>query len=166
MGPVLSKSVDPYLFGYTGSTTLRGRDYLPVMPKVKAAPKPQPAPSPASSSRPPTATSTTDPNAPSVHGVFVTTNAVYCIEKTAEEIHDILTAASKSLQLGELWADSGCIRGCGGKAQHEAWKRHLAIYGLQPSYLEGTEMFKFGDGKIVKSQGKFLYPVFLNGRYR
>ena len=151
VGPVMSASLEKYLIGFSGNKIRRGKDWLPTMPKCKAAPKSK---------------STTPEVEKDENMVFVTTSAIMCVDQTAAQVYEILTAASRSLNLRELWADSGCVRGCGGKNHHDAWEKHLAIYGLKPEFLDDEECFKFGDGQIVKSIGKKLYPVFLNGKFR
>ena len=54
--------------------------------------------------------------------------------------------ASSEMRPGELWADSGCVRGVGGTKGHKAFREYLKNYGLKPIPLKCNENFQFGDG--------------------
>ena len=46
--------------------------------------------------------------------------------------HYVLQTSINSLRVGELWADSGCVRAVGGQSSHEALRTKMATLGLQP----------------------------------
>jgi hypothetical protein len=70
------------------------------------------------------------------------------------------------MKVGDLWADSGCVRGVGGKDGHRANRKLLAEYGLKPIQVQCWEQFQFGNGEIVPSTTKYFYPTFITGIFR
>jgi DNA uptake protein ComE-like DNA-binding protein len=79
---------------------------------------------------------------------------------------EVLQTTSSTMQIGDLWADSGCIRGVGGHGGHKRNRAYLQEYGLKPIQAQCHEQFQFGDGKIEPSVIKHYYPVFVKGEYR
>ncbi len=85
-------------------------------------------------------------------------------EHTYEIVHrvgqypsDVLNITSSTMKVGDLWADSGCVRGVGGKDGHRANRKLLAEYGLKPIQVKCWEQFQFGNGDIVPSN-TFIQP--------
>ena len=78
----------------------------------------------------------------------------------------ILATTASKLQPGELWEDSGCVRGVGSKKEHEKCRKLLATLNFKPIRAECDELFQFGDGNVTQATGKFFYPVFLQNEYR
>ncbi len=70
------------------------------------------------------------------------------------------------MQVGDLWADSGCVRGVGGEEGHTDNRNLLAQYGLKPIKVSCNEQFQFGDGHIEPSTTKYFYPTFVKGKFR
>ncbi len=83
---------------------------------------------------------------------------------TAEGPELVYAVASK-LSVGELWADSGCLRGVAGSKAHHELKALLAKFGLKPIKEYKTQEFQFGDGKTAVSYMTWVYPVVIQGRY-
>ena len=65
-----------------------------------------------------------------------------------------------------MWADSGCVRGVGGKREHMKYRQHLARLNLKPIKASCKEQFQFGDGNVSEAICKYFYPVFLQQKYR
>ena len=87
----------------------------------------------------------------------------------AEEVSYLptLQTSAKSLKPGQLWADSGCVRGTGGKKEHTKIQRYMRdVLGLTPVFAPCQESFQFGNGEVTRATRKVLYPVFMEGVYR
>ena len=80
--------------------------------------------------------------------------------------HYVLQTSLTSMNMGDLWCDSGCVRAVGGKEQHAALKKHMAKFGLKPIQKSCQESFQFGNGQISYAIGASVYPVFVQGKYR
>ena len=76
-----------------------------------------------------------------------------------------MLSLSKAMTAGDLWADSGCVRGVGGEKEHINWARALKELGLKPLVAPCQEQFQFGDGNVVAAHKKYFYPTFLEGKY-
>ena len=81
-------------------------------------------------------------------------------------LHYVLQTSINSLRVGELWADSGCVRAVGGQSSHEALRTKLAALGIQPVIKRTNDSFQFGNGEVSEAAHKALYPVFLCGEFR
>ena len=66
---------------------------------------------------------------------------------------------------GELWADSGCVKGVAGKKNHALMQKKLATYGLKAIKVDKQDEFQFGDGEGATSDCAYVYPCVLNGNY-
>ena len=70
------------------------------------------------------------------------------------------------MTVGEMWCDSGCVRGVGAEAEHVRWAEYLKQHlNLKPVRDVCYEHFQFGDGNTVVSRDKCYYPTFLEGKY-
>ena len=88
-----------------------------------------------------------------------------CCEQDDGDSCVLITMKGK-IQPGDLWADSGCVRGVGGEDQHEIWSDHLTRhFNLKPVVMPCNEQFQFGDGHVEKSSKKYLYPSFFQGKF-
>ena len=89
-----------------------------------------------------------------------------CCE-TGEDDNFVFLTMKNKIQPGDLWADSGCVRGVGGEEQHQVWAEHLLKkLNLKPVVMPCNEQFQFGDGHVEKSTKKYLYPSFFLGKFR
>jgi len=88
------------------------------------------------------------------------------IHKVQQYPSDVLNITSSTMKVGDLWADSGCVRGVGGKDGHRENRKLLAEYGLKPIQVQCWEQFQFGNGDIVPSTTKYFYPTFITGIFR
>ena len=88
-----------------------------------------------------------------------------CCE-TGDEGISVLIANKGKAQPGELWADSGCVRGVGGTKGHREFREYLKQFGLRPTGLKCNENFQFGDGNTETAKARWLYPTFLEGEYK
>ena len=70
------------------------------------------------------------------------------------------------MKVGELWADSGCVRGVGGHVEHVKYRDYLSRVHLRPVKAPCSELFQFGDGVTKAATCKYFYPVFIKGQYR
>ena len=80
--------------------------------------------------------------------------------------HYVLQTSINSLRVGELWADSGCVRAVGGRPSHEALRKKMAMLGIKPAIKNTNDSFQFGNGEVSEASQKALYPVFLRGKFR
>ena len=80
--------------------------------------------------------------------------------------HYVLQTSINSLRVGDLWADSGCVRAVGGRLSHEALKKKMATLGIKPVMKRTHDSFQFGNGDVSEATQKALYPVFLRGEFR
>ena len=78
----------------------------------------------------------------------------------------VFNTASSTMKVGDLWSDSGCVRGVGGRQGHFNNRKHLLNYGLKPIRADCSEEFKFGNGDVEHSSVKYYYPVFIKGIFR
>ena len=78
----------------------------------------------------------------------------------------VLQTTAKTLNLGDLWADSGCVRGVGGEDEHDKYRHYMSKLGLKPMVAQCNEQFQFGDGNVEIANKKYFYPVFIRGEYR
>ena len=88
------------------------------------------------------------------------------VHKVQQYPSDVLNITSSTMKVGDLWADSGCVRGVGGKDGHRENRKLLAEYGLKPIQVQCWEQFQFGNGDIVPSTTKYFYPTFITGIFR
>ena len=66
----------------------------------------------------------------------------------------MLNTTAKTLNVGDLWADSGCVRGVGGDQSHEKNRQHMIKLGLKPMVAACHEQFQFGDGNVEVADKK------------
>ena len=69
------------------------------------------------------------------------------------------------LGTGELWADSGCVRGVAGRKAHQELQTMLDRYGLRPLKVYRKDEFQFGSGDCAVAQYSYMYPTALDGKY-
>ena len=83
-----------------------------------------------------------------------------------EDSNPVLMSMSKSMNVGDLWADTGCVRGVGGDSEHGKLIGHLKKLNLKPVLGPCNEQLQFGDGHVERAVKKYYYPCFIRGRYR
>jgi hypothetical protein len=71
------------------------------------------------------------------------------------------------MKIGDMWADSGCVRGVGGNKEHAKYRQFLAEnFHLKPIEAPCSDHFQFGDGVVKQAVKKYYYPVFLKNIFR
>lgn len=78
----------------------------------------------------------------------------------------VLRTVSKSMNVGDLWCDSGCMHGVGSTDSHSELRDVYQAFGLKPIEAPCAETFQFGDGNRASAKKKWFYPVFVAGTYR
>ncbi len=74
-------------------------------------------------------------------------------------------AMAKHLDIGQLWADSGCQRGVVRTETHSKLRALYAKYGMCPLRdVSSPQCFQFGDGNSTESVCVWWYPVFNQGK--
>ena len=91
---------------------------------------------------------------------------VFVVTQTSNQFSQILATTASQLKIGELWADSGCVRGVGGHEEHVKYRNYLSQLNLRPVKAPCSEQFQFGDGVTKTATCKYFYPVFIEGKYR
>jgi hypothetical protein len=76
------------------------------------------------------------------------------------EVSDINYSDTK----GRVIPDSGCRRSVAGKRWHDEIQERLAARGLRPVEMPCSDLFRFGDGRVVKATRSWKYPVGIYGR--
>ncbi len=68
------------------------------------------------------------------------------------------------LGVGELWADSACVRGVPGRKAHQELQSMLDLYGLRPLKVYRKDV-QFGSGDCAAAHYSHMHPTALNCKY-
>ena len=72
--------------------------------------------------------------------------------------HYVLQTSINSLRVGDLWADSGCVRAVGGHKSHDALRKKMAALGIQPVIKSTHDNFQFGNGDVSEATQNIIVP--------